>query len=78
MLVKPQTTSLAKIKVVGVGGGGGNAINNMIQNYDIEGVEFIAINTDAQALGQNHAEVKLRIVEAVEIQLLERKLLKRV
>lgn len=65
MLVKPQTTSLAKIKVVGVGGGGGNAINNMIQNYDIEGVEFIAINTDAQALSQNHAEVKLRIGEEI-------------
>jgi len=65
MLVKPQTTSLAKIKVVGIGGGGGNAINNMIQNYEIEGVEFIAINTDAQALNQNQAEVKLRIGEEI-------------
>lgn len=65
MLVKPQTTNLAKIKVVGVGGGGGNALNNMIQNYDIEGVEFIAINTDAQALNQNHAETKLRIGEEI-------------
>lgn len=63
MLVKPQTTNLAKIKVVGVGGGGGNAINNMIANYSIEGVEFIAINTDAQALNNSNAEVKLRIGE---------------
>ncbi len=63
MLVKPQTTNLAKIKVVGVGGGGGNAINNMIANYDIDGVEFIAVNTDAQALANSNAEVKLRIGE---------------
>lgn len=63
MLVKPQTTNLAKIKVVGIGGGGGNAINNMIENYDIEGVEFIAVNTDAQALSNSNAEVKLRIGE---------------
>jgi len=63
MLVKPQTSNLAKIKVVGVGGGGGNAINNMISNYAIDGVEFIAINTDAQALNNSNAEVKLRIGE---------------
>ena len=65
MLVKPKTTSIARIKVVGVGGGGGNAINNMIQNYEIEGVEFIAINTDAQALNQSQAEVKLKIGEEI-------------
>jgi len=65
MLVKPQTNNLAKIKVIGVGGGGGNAINNMIANYDIEGVEFIAVNTDAQALAQSNAEVKLRIGEDI-------------
>ncbi len=65
MLVKPQSTNLAKIKVVGVGGAGGNAINNMIKNYDIEGVEFIAVNTDAQVLGSNSAEVKLRIGEEI-------------
>lgn len=63
MLVKPQTTNLANIKVVGVGGGGGNAINNMINNYDIDGVEFIAVNTDAQALNNSNAEVKIRIGE---------------
>ncbi len=63
MLIKPQSSSLAKIKVIGVGGGGGNAINNMINNYNIEGVEFIAINTDAAALAANQAEIKLRIGE---------------
>jgi cell division protein FtsZ len=65
MLIKPQTNNLAKIKVIGVGGGGGNAVNNMIDNYDIEGVEFIAVNTDAQALAQSNAEVKLRIGEDI-------------
>jgi len=65
MLVKPQSTNLAKIKVVGVGGAGGNAINNMIQNYDIEGVEFITVNTDAGALENNSAEIKLKIGEEI-------------
>ncbi len=65
MLIKPTTNNLAKIKVIGVGGGGGNAINNMIANYDIDGVEFIAVNTDAQALAQSNAEVKLRIGEDI-------------
>lgn len=63
MLIKPQTSTLAKIKVIGVGGGGGNAINNMINNYQIDGVEFIAVNTDAAALAANQAEIKLRIGE---------------
>jgi cell division protein FtsZ len=65
MLVKPQSTSFAKIKVVGVGGAGGNAINNMIKNHEIEGVEFIAVNTDAQVLANNSAEIKLRIGEEI-------------
>lgn len=65
MLVKPQSSNIANIKVVGVGGAGGNAINNMIQNYDIQGVEFIAVNTDAQALMGNSAEVKLKIGEEI-------------
>lgn len=63
MLIKPQSSSLAKIKVIGVGGGGGNALNNMINNYNISGVEFIAVNADAAALAANQAEVKLRIGE---------------
>jgi len=50
----------AKIKVVGVGGAGGNAINRMIRNH-MKGVEFIAVNTDAQALNSNLADIKLQI-----------------
>lgn len=50
----------AKIKVIGVGGGGGNAINNMIEK-GLTGVEFIAANTDKQALEHNLADVKIQI-----------------
>ncbi len=60
-LVKPKTNSFAKIKVVGVGGGGGNAVSSMVATQTIEGVEFVAINTDAQALLVNKAESKLQI-----------------
>ena len=48
------------LKVVGVGGGGGNAINRMIQN-DVKGVDFVAINTDAQVLRLSKAETRLQI-----------------
>ncbi len=65
MLVKPQSTSPARIKVVGIGGGGGNAVNTMISSYTIEDVEFIAINTDSQALVNSQAEIKLKIGEEV-------------
>ncbi len=54
----------AKICVVGVGGGGGNAVNNMIDR-GIQGVEFIAINTDAQALQANQAPKKLQAGSAL-------------
>jgi cell division protein FtsZ len=50
----------AKIKVIGVGGGGGNAVNRMIQAR-MEGVEFIAANTDVQALKLSHAPIKLQL-----------------
>ena len=50
----------AKIRVVGVGGGGGNVLNSMVDK-GIEGVEFIAVNTDAQALNINSAEHKVQI-----------------
>ncbi len=50
----------ARIKVVGVGGGGGNAVNTMIQS-GMPGVDFIAANTDAQALSANLAPVKLQL-----------------
>lgn len=60
-LVKPSNTTFAKIKVIGVGGGGGNAVNSMIASKQIQGVEFIAINTDAQALLTSQADTKLQI-----------------
>jgi len=50
----------AKIKVIGVGGGGGNAVNRMI-DAGVEGIEFIAANTDLQALRMSHAPVKLQL-----------------
>ncbi len=50
----------AVIKVIGVGGGGNNAVNRMIE-HGVQGVEFIAVNTDAQALNLSSAEVKLQI-----------------
>lgn len=60
-LVKPDVGRLAKIKVIGVGGGGGNALNSMIAAGTITGVEFIAVNTDAQVLLTNQAATKLQI-----------------
>jgi len=62
-LVKPDAARIAKIKVIGVGGGGGNAISSMIENDEIQGVEFIAVNTDAQVLLSNKAPTKLQIGE---------------
>ncbi len=50
----------ARIKVVGVGGGGGNAINNMISS-SLQGVTFIAANTDLQALGRSQADIKIQL-----------------
>ncbi len=61
MLVQPSANIAAKIKVVGVGGGGCNAINTMINDYKIEGVEFIAINTDIQVLNNSLAPIKIQI-----------------
>ena len=63
MLIKPQTTSFAKIRVIGIGGAGGNVINTMISDGQINGVEFMSINTDAQALLNNEANVKIQIGE---------------
>ncbi len=58
--IKPEIETLAKIKVVGVGGSGGSAVNRMIKS-GIKGIEFIAINTDVQALHHNQAKHKLHI-----------------
>jgi cell division protein FtsZ len=55
-----ETRRNARIKVIGVGGGGNNAINRMIE-ANVEGVEFIAANTDVQALEGSHAPVKLQL-----------------
>ncbi len=58
--VKPQFETFARIKVLGIGGGGGNALARMIEAR-IHGVEFIAVNTDAQALHHSTATVKIHI-----------------
>jgi cell division protein FtsZ len=63
MLIKPRAGQAARIKVVGVGGGGGNALSSMIAEGGIGGVEFIAVNTDAQALLNNKAPIKIQIGE---------------
>jgi cell division protein FtsZ len=62
-LVKPDSARIAKIKIIGVGGGGGNAVASMVDNEKIQGVEFITINTDAQVLLDNSAPTKLQIGE---------------
>jgi len=61
--IKPDVESFAKIKVVGVGGGGNSAVNRMIQSR-IRGVDFISINTDVQALHYSQAPTKLHIGKA--------------
>ncbi len=58
--IKPEIETFAKIKVVGVGGSGGSAINRMV-GEGIKGVEFIAVNTDAQALSMSQAKHKIQI-----------------
>lgn len=63
MLVKPNAGQPARIRVIGVGGGGGNAVSSMVADGGVKGVEFIAVNTDAQALLHNKAEVKIQIGE---------------
>lgn len=57
---EPSLDQFARIKVIGVGGGGNNAVNRMIED-GVGGVEFIAVNTDAQALHQSRAEITMQI-----------------
>jgi len=61
MFVKPEIEKFAKIRVVGIGGAGCNLLNTMIEGQQISGVEFIAINTDAQDLSISKAVVKIPI-----------------
>src|SRR3989344_4629218 len=63
MLIKPEVNRFAKIKVIGVGGGGCNALNSMISFQQIQGVDFIGVNTDAQALMTCQAPDKVQIGE---------------
>ena len=63
MLIKPDLARFAKIKVIGIGGGGCNAINSMISTSAITGVDFIGVNTDAQALLTCSASIKIQIGE---------------
>ncbi|NLG97547.1 MAG: cell division protein FtsZ [Chloroflexi bacterium] len=64
MELLPQTESFARIKVIGVGGGGCNAVNRMIDE-GLQGIEFIAVNTDGQALLQSKASTRVRIGDKV-------------
>lgn len=64
MEIKPEIETFAKIKVVGVGGSGGSAVNRMISS-GIKGVEFIAVNTDVQALHYSLAPNKIHIGKTI-------------
>lgn len=60
MLGGLEMDQLAKIKVIGIGGGGGNAINSMVET-GVKGVDFIAANTDLQALNNSKADIKIQL-----------------
>lgn len=62
-LIKTLAGQFAKIKVIGVGGGGNNAINSMISEESINGVDFVSVNTDSQALLNSLATIKIQIGE---------------
>ncbi len=61
--VKPESNRFAQIKVLGIGGGGGNCINSMVDDAQIEGIDFVSLNTDAQALLTSKAPIKIQIGE---------------
>jgi cell division protein FtsZ len=61
---QPLSESFARIKVVGVGGGGCNAVNRMIEE-GLQGIEFVAVNTDGQALMLSKADIRIRIGDKV-------------
>ncbi len=60
-LLEPLPAQVAKIKVIGVGGAGMNAVNHMLEQQPPEGVEFVAVNTDAQVLSASLAQIKVQI-----------------
>ena len=62
-LIKNLTGQFAKIKVLGIGGGGNNAINSMVSDGNFVGVDFVAVNTDSQALLNSQAPLKIQIGE---------------
>jgi cell division protein FtsZ len=64
MSTLPSVEAFAQIKVIGVGGGGSNAVDRMIES-EVRGVEFITINTDAQALLRSQSPVRIRIGDRV-------------
>ncbi|MBI4239776.1 cell division protein FtsZ [Candidatus Uhrbacteria bacterium] len=64
MEIKPEIEGFAKIKVIGVGGSGGSAINRMVTSK-VRGVEFLAANTDIQALHHSQATTKLHIGKSI-------------
>lgn len=63
MEVTPEITPVANIKVIGIGGGGGNAVNRMIKS-GLKGIDFLSINTDAQALYHSEAPTKINVGKA--------------
>src|SRR2546422_1420828 len=66
-----ETRNDAKIKVIGVGGGGNNAVNRMI-DAGMEGIEFVVANTDLQALRMSHAALKIQLGRSEERRCRER------
>lgn len=65
MLIKPDVNRFAKIKVLGVGGGGSNALNSMVSASQIQGVDFVAVNTDQQHLLASLAQTKVQIGDGI-------------
>ena len=63
-LVKPDVESFARLRVVGIGGSGGNAVNHMVSSH-VQGVDFIAVNTDGQDLHKNKSKRKIHIGKAL-------------
>ncbi len=64
-VVSKKKSGVTRIKVIGVGGGGGNAVSRMMENAKLRGVEFLAINTDAQDLNHTSAHHKIYIGKAL-------------